>query len=148
MAVVKNYQAQRQVLAKIQALGGDVLGPTYGEYFAQVSGGEVTASVERIYVGGEKFPFVLCAPAEVGDITITAHYSREDKNTLSQWRNAVGRTYYQVDIYDTNCDLVSQQTQRSYSKCLLVGLTEPDGDSSSGAPATFTLTFAVSGSAT
>jgi hypothetical protein len=26
---------------------------------------------------------------------------------------------------------------------LLVGLTEPDGDSSSGAPATFALTFSV-----
>jgi hypothetical protein len=30
-----------------------------------------------------------------------------------------------------------------YYKALLVGITEPDGDSSSGAPATFAMTFAI-----
>jgi len=140
-----NFVAQRQVLAKITPIGGDVAGYTRAEYFAQVSGGEVTASVEKIYVGGETHPKVLCAPAETGDITLTAHYSREDADALKSWRGGVGKTYYQIDIYDMDCGLAVKQSQRMYASCLLVGLTEPDGDSSSGAPATFTLTFAVSG---
>ena len=60
-------------------------------------------------------------------------------------RLVVGRAYYEVKVYDTDCDLKNNQSERVYSKALLVGLTEPDGDSSSGAPATFALTFAVSG---
>lgn len=142
----RKYIAQRQVLAKITRLAGQTLGADFTEYFAQVSGGEVTASVERIYVGGEKFPFVLCAPAEIGDITITAHYSEDDRAKLKQWRTAVGKTYYQIDVYDLDCDFIAAPTaQRQYPKALLVGLTEPEGDSSSGAPTTFTLTFAISG---
>lgn len=142
----RKYVAQRQVLAKITKIDGQSLGAAFGEYFAQVSGGEVTASVERIYVGGEKFPFVLCAPAEIGDITVTAHYSEDDTANLKLWRSAVGKVYYQIDIYDLDCDFIAQpKSQRQYPKALLVGLTEPEGDSSSGAPATFTLTFAISG---
>jgi len=148
-AATKKYIAQRQVLAKITRVTGQTLGADFTEYFAQVSGGEVTASVERIYVGGEKFPFVLCAPAEIGDLTVTAHYSSDERPKLSKWRAAVGKVYYQIDIYDLDCDFVATPTaQRQYSKALLVGLTEPEGDSSSGAPTTFTLTFAVSGEPT
>jgi hypothetical protein len=62
--MAKAFMAQRQILAKISPIGGDVAGQTRTENLAQASGGEVTASVEKIYVGGEAFPFVLCAPAE------------------------------------------------------------------------------------
>lgn len=151
MAARTGQIAQRQVLAKISPIEGandHVTGPGIDLYFAQVSGGEVTASVEKIYIGGEKFPSVLCAPAEIGDLTVTAHYDLELVSTLSALRQAVGRTYYSVSIYGLNCDLVSKQTMRQYPRCLLVGLTEPEGDASSGAPATFTLTFAVSGAPT
>lgn len=146
LIATRKYYAQRQVLAKITRLAGQELGADFTEFFAQISGGEVTASVERIYVGGEKFPFVLCAPAEIGDITVTAHYSEDDTAKLKLWREAVGKTFYQIDIYDLDCDSIATPiSQRQYSKALLVGLTEPEGDSSSGAPTTFTLTFAISG---
>ncbi len=138
--------AQRQIFASITPLASqDVTGTALSGYFAQVSGGEITAAVEKIYVGGEKFPEVLCAPSEVGDITLTRHYSSDERTVLKDLRLQVGRVYYEVKVFDTNCDLISQQTERVYSKALLVGLSEPDGDSSSGAPATFALTFAVSG---
>ena len=60
-------------------------------------------------------------------------------------RTKVGRIYYTIKVYDTNCDLADKQSERVYSKALLVGLSEPEGDASSGAPATIALTFAISG---
>ena len=80
--------AQRQVLATISpstnntsfGTGTATVTPPKFEVgnspfqFAQVSGGEITASVEKIYEGGKSRPTVLCAPAEIGDITVTAHY--------------------------------------------------------------------------
>jgi hypothetical protein len=60
----------------------------------------------------------------------------------------VGRAYYTIKIYDADCDLANMQSERIYSRALLVGITEPDGDSSSGAPATYALTFAISGAPT
>lgn len=138
--------AQRQIFAEITPVSGEaVSGPVLTGFFAQISGGEITAAVEKIYVGGEKFPEVLCAPSEVGDVTLTRHYSSDERTILKNLRLVVGRAYYEVKVYDTDCDLKNNQSERIYSKALLVGLTEPDGDSSSGAPATFALTFAVSG---
>lgn len=117
--------------------------------FAQVSGGEITASVEKIYEGGKTRPTVLCAPAEIGDITLTAHY--DDSETASSIytaiktaRQFVGVGFYNITVQVFNCGLSSKKNDRVYNDALLVGLTEPDGDSSSGAPTTFALTFSVS----
>jgi hypothetical protein len=141
--------AQRQIIAEITPLaGGDVTGPTLTGYFAQVSGGEITASVEKIYTGGNPFPETLCAPSEVGDITLTKHYDSSLRTVLNVARGVVGRAYYEIKIYDTDCDLKNAQSERIYAKALLVGLSEPEGDASSGAPATFALTFAISGAPT
>ena len=141
--------AQRQIIAEITPLtGGDVSGPALSGFFAQVSGGEITASVEKIYTGGQAFPETLCAPSEVGDVTLTKHYDSDLRTVLNLARKVVGRAYYEIKIYDTDCDLKNNQTERVYSKALLVGLSEPEGDASSGAPATFALTLAISGSPT
>jgi hypothetical protein len=144
--------SQRQVLAEItpdttMGTAGPSIGSNAqaGTFFAQVSGGEITASVEKIYLGGQAFPETLCAPAEVGDITVTKHYSDSERTLLHQARQVVGRAYYTIKIYDADCDIANFQSERIYSKALLVGVTEPEGDSSSGAPATYALTFAISG---
>jgi hypothetical protein len=147
--MASNKLAQRQIIAEITPLsGGDVLGPTLSGYFAQVSGGEITAAVEKIYVGGTPFPEVLCAPSEVGDLTLTKHYDTDLRTVMKDLRLVVGRAYYELKIYDTDCDLKNSQSERIYSKALLTGLSEPEGDASSGAPATIALTFAVSGAPT
>lgn len=145
--------SQRQILAEIVPVASG--SPKWTSFkFAQVSGGEITASVEKIYPGGAKFPEVLCAPAEIGDITLTAHYDddrvQSDVGTgiakkIKDLRPLVGRVFYDITISTFDCDIAVAGLDRTYSKCLLVGMTEPDGDSSSGAPATFALTFAVQG---
>jgi hypothetical protein len=146
--MASNKLAQRQIIAEITPISGDVTGPSLSGYFAQVSGGEITAAVEKIYIGGQPFPEVLCAPSEVGDVTLTKHYDSDMRTTVQSLRTKVGRAYYTIKVYDTNCDLADQQSERVYSKALLVGLSEPEGDASSGAPATIALTFAVSGAPT
>lgn len=143
--------SQRQILATIEPVSGS--DPKWTEFqFAQISGGEITASVEKIYEGGSKFPTVLCAPAEIGDITLTAHFDDDNvpsagktgiQAKLASLRSKVGRSYYNIYVKTFDCDINVRALDRTYTNCLLVGITEPDGDSSSGAPATFALTFSV-----
>jgi hypothetical protein len=141
-------QSQRQVVAEIVPVSnatGAITGPLFKGYWAQVSGGEITSSVEKVYDGGETFPETIPAPAEVGDITVTRHYDPDrDGSNLKRLRQMVGRTFYDVTVYDLNADLKQYGTERIYPRCLLIGVSEPEGDSSSGAPATFALTFSVS----
>lgn len=147
--------SQRQILASIKPVSQTH--PKWGGFlFAQVSGGEITASVEKIYEGGSRFPTVLCAPFEVGDITLTAHYDDSGSNSnltataddiarkIKAMRELVGKAFYDIVVKTYDCDIVVKGIDRTYSEALLVGITEPDGDSSSGAPATFSLTFSVS----
>jgi len=140
--------SQRQVVANITPVPvvGCPTGPTFTGKFAQISGGEITASVEKVYDGGSLFPEVLSAPPEIGDITVTRHYDVErDGPSLKLVRKMVGQTHYNIVIEDLNCDLVVYGTERVYANALLVGLSEPEGDSSSGAPATFSMTVSISG---
>jgi hypothetical protein len=146
--------SQRQVLAKIvpQTAQAEIL-PKWGEFrFAQLSGGEITASVEKIYQGGDKHPTVLCAPYEIGDITLTAHldddYTESTDAAGLAWKVAelrplVGQAYYDIHVDVYNCDIQDAKNSRQYIDALLVGITEAEGDASSGAPATFSMTFAI-----
>jgi hypothetical protein len=161
----KRLVAQRQVIAKITPTSGvgqtvagaitnyfatalDGQGTPAGYLFTQVSGGEITASVEKVYMGGKMFPETLCAPAEIGDITLTGYVMYESADQLhikcmQELRQVVGRTYFDITISISNSDLLVPGSDRFYSKALLVGMTEADGDASSGTPATYSLTFSI-----
>lgn len=141
--------SQRQIQATIAPVDPNDPKPPTDFIFPQVSGGEITASVEKIYEGGKRSPTVLCAPFEIGDITLTAHFDDGllDTDTMGSFvaklRSLVGKAYYNIYVQVYDCDIKVSGTDRTYTKSLLVGLTEPEGDSSSGAPATFSMTFAV-----
>lgn len=137
---------QRQIVASIQSSDGNAPNFNNGNYFTTVSGGEISAAVEKVYDGGKIHPEVLCAPSEIGDITVSrfATDDADDYAHLQALRQLVGRAYYDISVFTLDCDLQVPGSERSYAKCLLVGLTEPDGDASSGAPATLSLTFSVS----
>jgi hypothetical protein len=148
-----NKVSARQIVATITAKSTDA--PKWGDFkFPQVSGGEITASVEKVYDGGSIFPSLLCAPAEIGDITLTAYYddSADDALTdtkdniaakVNALRQKVGRVFYDIDIAVYDCDIKTKGGDRQYTDALLVALSEPDGDASSGAPAMFSMTFSV-----
>ena len=141
----KNLATQRQIVAKINPVAGATL-PTFPDYFTQVSGGEITAAVEKVYHGGDLFPETLCAPAEIGDVTITGYVSQDAAflGKLQGLRQLVGLARYNIDIHIFDCDIKVPGADRQYTSALLVGLTEPDGDATSGTPATFAMTFSIS----
>ena len=134
---------QRQIVASIQPVIDTH--PKFASYFTTVSGGEISAAVEKVYDGGSQFPEVLCAPAEIGDITVSSFATDDNAayGNMQSLRGLVGRAYYNVIVATLDCDLRIPGSERTYPNCLLVGLTEPDGDASSGAPSTFSMTFAV-----
>jgi hypothetical protein len=142
---------QRQIVASISPSPNQAdttLGemPTFAEFFAQVSGGEIQAQVEKVYHGGSKWPSIVTAPAEVGDITLT-NYAVADTVFIANMqllRQLVGRIYYDITVKVLNTGIALVGNDRFYGQALLVGLTEPDGDASSGTPATFGLTFMIS----
>ena len=63
---------------------------------------------------------------------------------IQQLRRLVGVGFYDITVSVYDCDIKDPTNDRLYKNSLLVGLTEAEGDSSSGAPATFALTFAIS----
>lgn len=156
--------SQRQVVAKVLAHRGPdgnkvdpgaldwTMGTTASgeprEYFAQVSGGEIQASVEKVYDGGSTFPEVLPAPIEVGDLTLTRHFDADyetgDAKAMEYYRDRVGKARFDIAVYTLDADNQPIGKTRLYRNALLVNITEPDGDASAGGPATFSLTFAVS----
>lgn len=149
--------SQRQIYAQIALTDGQTTIVTLNKdtfkdvKFTQVSGGEITAGVEKVYRGGERFPEVLCAPAEIGDITVTNPYPMKGETdmavelgAIANLRQLVGRAYFDITVKVTDCGISVVGNDRFYPKCLLVGLTEPDGDASSGTPATYAMTFSVS----
>jgi len=145
--------SQRQIVATLSpTVHGDEeaaapspkAGTNNSLYFTQVSGGEITAAVEKVYDGGMKFPEVLCATADIGDITVTRHYDTgRDKAFLAALRHMVGSAYYDITIAEMDCDLIDATTMRQFTGALVVGLTEPDGDAASGAPASYSVTLSV-----
>ncbi|HJO10346.1 MAG TPA: hypothetical protein QGH16_10855 [Verrucomicrobiota bacterium] len=137
--------SQRQIVGSIEpSLGHSIVAPKFENRFAQVTGGEITSAVEKVYDGGIKFPETLCGPADIGDITMTRHYETErDGLPIKAVRGLVGQAYYNISISELNCDLQEPGRMRLYTDALLVGMTEPDGDASSGAPAAYSLTFSI-----
>lgn len=139
---------QRQVVAEITptlGMAGHPKGPRFDGYFSQVSGGEVRANVQKVYDGGAPFPDTICAPAEISDVTVIRHYDpARDGEAIKLVRQGVGSTYYDIVIYDLDCDLVVYGTERVYPRALLVGLSEPQGDAASGNAATFGMVFSIS----
>jgi len=152
-----NKISARQIIATIEAVTTSA--PKFtGFRFPQVSGGEITASVEKIYDGGSIFPSLLCAPSEIGDISLTAYYddSADDGDDAATattssniaakvniLRQMVGRAFYNININTYDCDIKLNGNDRQYNNALLVALSEPDGDATSGAPAMFSMTFSV-----
>lgn len=145
--------SQRQVVAKVIAIAGkggaDTTSNSFTSstraYFSQVSGGEIQASVEKVYDGGSTFPEVLPSVIEVGDVTVTRHFDTViDAPVISYYRDKVGKQYFRVEILTLDADGNQTGYTRKYEDCILVNITEPDGDASSGGPATFSLTFSVS----
>ena len=127
--------AQRQFLVSVSGIPG---------YFMTKAGGNITSDTNKVYDGGSTVPDVLAGPAEADNITVSRGYDpTRDASLLTRLRQRVGKFEATISVTATNRDMIALSTPTVYPKALLVGLTEPEMDASSGEAATYELEFAI-----
>ena len=127
--------AQRQFLIKVAGIDG---------YFASKSGGDISSDTNKVYDGGSDTPDVLAGPAEADNVTVSRSYDlQRDGAVLKRLRKLVGRWETTLSVTATDRDLVAIAEPQVYPNALLVGLTEPETDASSGDAAEYELEFAI-----
>ena len=127
--------SQRQFLVNVSGIAGN---------FQTKSGGETSSETTKNYDGGSLNAEVLASPAETDNITVSRAYDYlRDSQAHRDARKKVGRWRTTISVTPTNEDLVAMGTPTTYPNALLVRVSEPDVDSSSGDVAMFELEFAV-----
>ncbi len=111
------------------------------------SGGEISAETTKVYDGGHKKPEVLAGPAQAANIVVTRGYGfYVDNHTMRELRQKVGNWYTTVSVTPADTDLHAYNgAPLVCANALLVNLTEPEVDASSGDAAMIQLEFAISG---
>jgi hypothetical protein len=127
--------SQRQFLVKVSGIS---------EYFDSKTGGETSSEVSKHHNGGILVPDILAAPPETDNIVVTRGW-KHDRDAVAHRsaRKKVGFWRTTIVVTPTNESLVAIGTPTTYTNALLVRVSEPDYDASSGDPATFELEFAV-----
>lgn len=127
--------AKRQFLVKVAGITGN---------FMTKTGGEFTADTTKVYDGGSLQPDTLAGPAQGSNVVITRAYDyTRDSTVLASLVQQVGRWRTTVSVTPTDQDLVAIGTPRTFPNALLVGVTEPEVDASSGDPGILQLEFSV-----
>ena len=127
--------SQRQHLVKVSGIEG---------YFATFSGGSVSADTNKVYDGGNPIPEVLSGPAEADNITVGRPFDlNRDPAIVAALRRQVGTFTATISVQPTDRNLNAVGKPRVYPNALLVSLTEPDYDATSGDAAQIELEFAV-----
>jgi len=128
--------AKRQFLVKVDGVDG---------YWAQKTGGDITADTNKVYDGGSLVPDVIASPPNTDDVVCTRPYDPlRDQPMINQLKRRVGTWRTTVSVTPTEADLtVSRVAGDVYSDALLIGLVSPEADASSGDSAEVELTFAV-----
>lgn len=127
--------AQRMWIIKVAGIDGN---------WQTFSGGERTAEVSRNYDGGSLTPETIASPAETANVVVSRSYQQaRDAAVFAALRQKVGRWRTTVSKTPTNEDMVTVGQPVTYSNALLVRISEPEADSSSGDVSMFELEFAV-----
>lgn len=128
--------SQRQFLVKVEGIEG---------YFARKTGGNIAAETSKAYDGGNPTPDLISSPANAEDVNCGRTWETErDAPLFRRLRPLVGVWRTTVSVTPTDRDLVVSGEPTTYPGALLVGVTEPEVDASSGDPAEIELVFAVS----
>lgn len=127
--------AQRQFIVTVSGIAGT---------FASKQGGNISAEASKVYDGGSLTPDVLAGPAEVENITVTRAYEySRDAALLAKLRPKVGTLLTTITVTPTDANLVTLGSPTIYPDALLIGLTEPETDASSGESSPYSLEFLV-----
>lgn len=127
--------ASRQHLVKVSGIP---------DYFATFSGGSVSADTNKVYDGGNLVPEVLSGPAEADNITVGRPFDlNRDPQIIASLRRQVGTYTATISVQPTDRNLNAVGKPRVFPNALLVSITEPDYDATSGDAAQIELEFAV-----
>lgn len=133
------YLSQRQYLVSLSGLPG-----TQPSYFMTKTGGNTSSDSSKVYGGGSKVPEIVTGIPETENVTVGRAYDPDrDQAVLAFLRDKVGTWTTTIIVVETDRDYNSLNKGTTYSGSVLVGITEPDFESSSGDPAAFELEFAV-----
>lgn len=136
---MSDYAAQREHLTSVDGIDG---------YWAQKSGGDIESEPTKVHDGGKLRPDSITNPSEFGQITLQRPYKRvRDREMLAALRPQVGRYRASITVQDTRDRLEPDGEPVVYPDALLVGITEPERDASSGEPQMVELTFDVNDAA-
>lgn len=126
--------AQRQYLVKVAGIA---------EYFTTKSGGDISSDSTPVYDGGILNPTeTLTGPAEIDNLTVSRAWdSRRDAAIVKTLRTRVGEFETSISVTPTDRSLRPIGPPVVYSGCVLVGLTEPEYDATSGDASEFELEF-------
>lgn len=142
MTVTPNYLSQRQFLVEVDH--DSITG-----YWMQKSGGNSSADSNKIYAGGDKTPYIVTGITDVENVTISRAYdAARDGQMLQDIRGQVGSLTTEIKVSECTVDyepISGGVGSIVYSKCVLVGISEPEFESSSGDAAAIQLEFAVQG---
>lgn len=130
-----NPVAQRHFLVKVAGIGG---------HFMTKSGGSISSGTTKVYDGGALTPDVISSAPEAENVTVGRAFDYDrDSLLIKELRKKVGSWRTTVSVTPTTPDMVARGRATVYSDALLVGLGEPDYDSSGGDAANWTLEFAI-----
>lgn len=137
MASSSAKATKRQYLVTIQGIPGT---------WRQFGGAAGSASVTKDYNGGKDRADLLSGPAEWDDIEVTRTVapSRDDV-WITKLNGLLGRGEFTITKQATDANWTKVGKPRTYPKCLLVGIQEPESDAASSDAAEIKLTFATSG---
>lgn len=128
--------AQRQALVTIEGIEGR---------WARKTGGNVSADTTPVWDGGEDRPSILSAPAVAENVTTGRPFDEQrDLPEIARIRRLVGKFVTTITVQPTDGDLFPVGPPTVYSEALLVGLTEPEYDASSGDAQMIELEWAIS----
>lgn len=134
------FISQRQFTVTVSGITG---------VFMTKSGGGITSDATKIYSGGSNTPSIITGVPEIENITIGRAYDQgRDDAMLSTLRSQVGRFAATITVQETDANYATGALKKAVYTGVLVGITEPDYDSSSGDAAMVELEFAVSSVAT
>lgn len=127
--------ARRQWLVTVAGIAGT---------FTTKTGGNITAANSKVFDGGSPTPQILSGIPEVDNVTVGRPWdSNRDASIVKTLRPKVGSFETTITIQQTDRDFNAIGDPIVYAGALLVGLTFPEADSSSGDASTFDLEFAV-----
>lgn len=119
-----------------------------GEYYATLSGGEVTADIGTSYDGGKKRPDMVAGPSVTANLVCGRPYKvLRDQPIIDRLEKLVGVYSTTITRQPCDADFTPIGKPTVYPDSLLARVTPPETDAASSDAASYELEWATPGSA-